>query len=195
MRNPSPLIRLGLAGQSMLLVLAISGCGSELGQLRTDLQAPDGDARYDALKQIEQLGVNAAPAVQDVAICLSDDDPRIRYRAAKVLSKIGRAAGDVADALAQAVATDPDPDVRYYAAKALDHVPGSAANELATLTTALNDDSPKVRYYVAKLMGKIGAPAQIALSDLERLSDDHDESVRKAAKNAIRRIRKKLSHS
>ena len=51
-------------------------------------------------------------------IALKDEDPEIRYYAAKCLSRIGTEASDAVTALIAAL-KDSDSRIRYYSAKAL----------------------------------------------------------------------------
>ncbi len=65
----------------------------------------DGDikTRYKATKELEELGANAAGAVEPLAKALSDVDPKVRYRAAKTLSKLGENVAEAVPALAAAL--------------------------------------------------------------------------------------------
>lgn len=180
----------------LLWLMAISGCqSSSVDQLRAQLHDADPDTQYEAAKALESMGANAGPAAEDLATLLSHDDPRLRYRAAKALSKIGIAAAPAAEALTMCVIDDDDPEVRYYAAKTLDQIPRAAGERVDLLIQALDDPDPKVRYYIVKTLGKVGENAAAALPKLESLKRDGDQSVRKAAENAIRRINKRRNNS
>lgn len=181
---------------SLLWLSAISGCqSSSVDRLRAQLHDVDPDTQYEAAKALESMGANAGPAAEDLAMLLDHDDPRLRYRAAKALSKIGIAAAPAVEALTRCVIDDDDSEVRYYAAKTLDQIPRAAGERVDLLVQALDDPAPKVRYYVTKTLGKIGDDATVALPKLESLKRDDDPSVRKAAENAIRRIKKRRGNS
>ena len=93
------------------------------------------------------------PAVTSLTALLTDDEGRVRRRAALGLGRAGLADG-VAP-LVGPLAADPEPEVRPMAAFALGLIGDAAA--AAALTTALADADPRVQGRAAEALGLIGA--------------------------------------
>jgi len=176
----------------LLSLGAISvGCGgSPVAELTAKLQDADHEVRYRAIKKLEKYGPESVEAVEALANTLSDPAEKVRYRSAKALSKIGIGAEPAAQALAEAL-EKANPEMRYYLVKALANVEDAAVVALDELTTILAEDQEaRIRQYAAKALGKIGKEAQSAIPVLEEATDDADEKVRKAVKDALRKINK-----
>lgn len=101
---------------------------------------------------------NAPPPVvaptPDLAVLVTDTDPRIRRRAALAVGRVGLPEGA---ALVRPLLADADPDVRQMAALALGLLADKAS--VAALTTALQDAEPRVRGRAAEALGLIGDTA------------------------------------
>ena len=130
MANPFPVIsRSALGGVlatralvGMGLAVLLSGCGGpkSLAALCQDLKHAHADVRKDALRELEvrvEAGNDVKEAIPFLTEVLQDSEDNNRYRAAKVLSKIG-ADSSAVPALALAL-KDANPKTRYYAAKSL----------------------------------------------------------------------------
>lgn len=171
---------------------ALAGCSeSPVGEYAAQLNDDDHEVRYDAAKELENLGPEAARAAPELAAALSDPVPRVRYRSAKALSKLGLAAADAADELAAALRAESiQAKTRYYVVKTLANIEEFAVVALPDLTALLAESGDaKVRYYAAKAIGKIGRDATSAISALETASKDADPKVRKAAAYALEKVR------
>src|SRR5262245_14140001 len=101
--------------------------------------------------------------------------------------KLTEAAPDVAQSVFAACRADLEADetIRYRAGRCLIEI-GKPA--VPFLTAALRDPSPEARARAAWLLGRIGVEAEEALPALADLSRDADESVRREAGAAARRI-------
>jgi cyclophilin family peptidyl-prolyl cis-trans isomerase len=93
------------------------------------------------------------PAVPDLIKLLTDEQPRIRRRAALAIGRVGLPAG--VQPLAGALASDTDAEVRQVAAFALGLIGDRSA--AAPLTAALADASVLVRGRAAEALGQIAA--------------------------------------
>src|SRR5262245_44848145 len=98
-------------------------------------------------------GCSRDPALA-LAEKLQDEDPKVRYKAAKSLDEMGPLAEAACPALAEALSDD-EPKVRYRAAKALSKIGQSASDAVPELALALKDPDPEVRYFAAKALSKI----------------------------------------
>lgn len=201
MKNSRTYLNLVSAPRLMWLtsvaLLLLVGCGgdAEVAKLRKELGDSDSGTRRSAAKDLEEMGVRAAPAARELGKCLSDEDSKVRYRAVKALSKIGRPSKAAINELSDALVNDSDEQIRSYSAKTIDEFADEATPAVDALIKALSDDFHKVRYYASKTLGKIGKDAHPALAELEKLLKDKDELVRKSAESAIRRIKKKQTTS
>jgi cyclophilin family peptidyl-prolyl cis-trans isomerase/HEAT repeat protein len=99
-----------------------------------------------------------APAAQpDLAVLATDQDPRIRRRAALAIGRVGLPEGG---AVLRPLLADTDPDVRQMAAFALGLLTDTSA--VPALTAALQDADPHVRGRAAEALGLIGDTASAA---------------------------------
>ena len=131
------------------------------------------------------MGKRAEPAVDALAKCLSDEEEKVRYRAAKTLAKLGLSARGASEKLGEVLSSDSGEKVKYYAAKALDeiadHEPEQIKCTLPHLVIALDEEEAKTRYYVLKSLAKIGADAHHVIDEIEQLTNDSDQKVRKSS--------------
>ena len=95
--------------------------------------------------------VTAPPPPPDLVRLLTDEDPRIRRRAALAIGRVGLSEG-VKPLVA--LLKDTDPEVRQMAAFALGLIGDRSA--APTLITALDDESPLVKGGVAEALGLVG---------------------------------------
>lgn len=180
---------------SVFVPLALLTCGScwfvmrpddQVGVLARQLQHSEFKQRYDAAKQLEEMGANAAPAVGSLAAALSDPEQKVRYRAAKTLAKMGPAVEEAVSALSLAL-QDEDTDVRYYAAKAIYKADDEADAALPQILTVLEqgEPSPEVRRYLVKSLGEIGEDDDRARRLVKQFKNDASGRVREAAIKAL----------
>lgn len=147
------------------------------------LQGPNALAGAKALSKCGPEALAATPAL--VAL-LKNDDPEIRWNAAKTLGKIH--AIDAIDPLVGALKDPADP-VREHAAEALGDMGPAASRAVDPLIATLKDPYSKARRDAARSLGQIGPAAKAAVPTLEQLSkDDPQAMVRDAAALAIKKI-------
>jgi hypothetical protein len=89
-------------------------------------------------------GKTKGPSVPDLIETLKDEDPGMRYWAARSLGKFGGKAEDAVPALSEAL-TDPDDNVRMGAAYALAEIGAGASDAAPALGQALKDKDEGVR--------------------------------------------------
>ena len=115
-----------------------------------------------------------APAIApDLAVLVTDSEPRIRRRAATAIGRVGLRAGIP---LLTTALGDTDPEVREMAAFGLGLIADASA--APPLTAALADASPVVRGRAAEALG------QIAMKQPPQF----DDAARKSAADAIGRV-------
>src|SRR5438876_6912859 len=106
----------------IVLPMISGGCTkAPVSQLANDLKSTDISTRHEAAKALEGYGSEAAPAVPELIVALSDQEPRVRYRSAKALSKMGVGAAPAAEAISKALPTA-EPETRYYLVKTLANI-------------------------------------------------------------------------
>ena len=175
-----------------LTISLVVGCSrTPVDEIAEKLEEPDHQVRYDAVKELEDYGPGAIDAVPALADALSDPSPKVRYRSAKVLSKIGIGASSAAEQIAASLKDEAtDAETRYYLVKTLANIEDSAIVALDALTEILQrDGDKKTRYYAAKALGKLGSDAQSAIDALESAKRDSDAKLRKAATEALAKVR------
>ena len=122
-----------------------------------------------------------APAIApDLAVLVTDSEPRIRRRAATAIGRVGLRAGIP---LLTTALGDTDPEVREMAAFGLGLIADASA--AAPLTAALADASPVVRGRAAEALG------QIAMKQPPQF----DDAARKSAADAIGRVAAEYARS
>jgi HEAT repeat protein len=169
--------------------LVLAGCSGEttIADLINDLETGDVGVRKDALKALELRAPEAKEAIPAVTALLTDNVRDIRYRAVKLLSKIG-VDSSVVPALAAAL-KDPDVEIRYYAAKSLSAVGPEAEGAVPSLIEALKvKENEKLFNYLMKSLRKIGPKASTAVPLLREMSQHSNESYRKEALEALESI-------
>ena len=119
---------------------------------------------------------------------LQDNDPGMRYTAAKTLGSYGVEAKPAVPQLTQAL-KDTDPSVRVGAAYALAAIGPDAESALSALTDALKDPDAELRVAAAYAIPAVGPAAQTALPTLQQLAQrDRERRVREGATQAIRKL-------
>ncbi len=106
-----------------------------------DLNHHDSQARITAIKEVGNIGPDAAAGVPQLAKILAEDPNTIaRSQAALSLSKMGEASTGALEELAAAL-NDPDPLVRFNSVRTLHNLGALANPVIPKLMEALNDDS------------------------------------------------------
>ena len=144
------------------------------------LKHPDTAIRRKAATLLGKTGEGGA--VELLVIALKDKHPRVRSRAAHALGRIGDPSA--VEPLTVAI-HDTAPNVRINALHALGKFGEPAA---AALTPALVDPAASVRRHAIAALEKIGNKGAIARLE-KMVKDETEDSVRQAAKRALRKRR------
>jgi HEAT repeat protein len=143
------------------------------------VQHPMRDVRVDAAFMLAKLTNNQdAAAVPGLLDALTDEDPRIRIAACKVLGDIGDPAS--VPALLQILVRQSESDVHWQATSALSKI-GAAA--VPGLMDALKDDDWKVRRSAADALWGMREPS--AVPGLVEALVDRNDVVKQASAGAL----------
>lgn len=126
--------------------------------------------------------------VRELLVSLKSDKVQERAAAARILGELGPAAKDAVPGLQEAL-LDADKDVRRAVARSLGDIGRAAKPAVPALGKALKDGDAAVRQSAAYALGRIGDPA--AKPFLEAAKKDSNESVKRAAKDALKALKKK----
>lgn len=150
------------------------------------LRAPSASLRLDASLALRRMGAGAREAVPDLMRLLrSGGLPR--WAACDSLGEIGPDAVAALDLLREGLAWE-DPEDRVHAAWAMFRIEPTAAGVLETVIDTLTSRESVARTWAAEVLKQIGARAEPAVGPLHRLERDPVETVRSAARDAIRSI-------
>jgi len=130
---------------------------------------------------------DVAKDVQELLVTLKAGKTAERAAAARILGEMGPAAKDAVAGLQEALADD-EKDVRRTAARSLGDIGRPAKPAVGALGKSLKDADPQVRQASAYALGRIGDPAGKPF--LEAAKKDSNESVKKAAKDALKALKK-----
>jgi HEAT repeat protein len=160
--------------------------------------------RYSA-EALGAIGPDAREAVPALRKALNDEKKQVAEAAVVALGKMGP--GGVPALLVALKSADLEPGVRKKAADALgDMGPAAAKSAVPTLTALLKPgkrkgkgkrmrDEDDIRLEVVTALGKLATPSdRAAVSALEGLLDrkkNRDRTLRKAANDALRKIKRK----
>jgi HEAT repeat protein len=182
----------------VLILIEVSGVlGVEPRGIAELLKALEGeDAQFEALQELEDLGLDAAPAVASLIQLLDAPDSGIRSAAADVLGAIGKDAAAAIPKLIERLGEGELPRVSTEVGNAFSAVGIRAASALgrmgqeavAPLDRALADKNSLVRSNAACALEDIGPAARAAVPSLIRLLKDRDDLVRERAIFALREI-------
>jgi HEAT repeat protein len=142
-----------------------------------------------AAQALSQYRAGAAPAVSALVRVLEDksQSTEARWNAARTIGKIGPDAAGAVAALIDALGDD-EWTIREHCAESLGQIGAEAAGDgVAALLTALDDPVARVRKDAARSLGQIGADE--ALPQIEKLLEDPEEIVRKAAQGAVEKLK------
>ena len=184
------------------LVLVLMGACGVLGaeprgiaELLKDLE--DEETRFWAMRDLEELGLDAAPAVPKLIQLLDDPDDGIRAAAADTLGAIGKDATAAIPKLIERldegevprISTElPTTDVGVHAALALGEMGKDA---VPFLVPCLRNKRSAVRSNAACALCWIGPDASSAVTPLTGQLKDRDWLVRQCAADALGSIRAK----
>ena len=160
--------------------------------LSAALSDQDPEVRRELLFALAAIGPDSAPAFAALQKALDDSEPRNRAIAAYALGRIGPPAKAALPKL-QVELSSADPLIRVASAYALVHVlPGNEAiakAALPVLVQGLQNPVAAARRGAAEALAQIGKPARTAAEGaLRAATHDPDESVRKAALEALERM-------
>jgi HEAT repeat protein len=130
---------------------------------------------------------DASKDVQELLVTLKSEKVSERAAAARILGEMGQAAKEAVPALQEALA-DSDKEVRRSAARSLGDIGRAAKPAVPALGKALKDPDATVRQAAAYALGRIGDPA--GKPYLEAAKKDTNENVKRAAKDALKALKK-----
>ena len=130
---------------------------------------------------------DTAKDVKELVVTLKSEKVAERASAARILGELGPAAKDAVPDL-QAALADADKDVRRCAARSLGDIGKASKPAVKALGKTLKDNDAAVRQASAYALGRIGDPA--AKPFLEAAKKDTNEGVKRAAKDALKALKK-----
>lgn len=158
--------------------------------------------RATAVDSIAKLSRSGTAEMQDSAVpalieALDDEVSQIRRSAIDALADVGPVHADVVPALIRALRQDKEPGARRDAASELGNVARrlrAGDKDLPPIVAALaeaveQDRDEDVRRYGISALANLGPRAAAAIPALRKAEDDRYESVSKAAREALRKIR------
>jgi HEAT repeat protein len=155
-----------------------------LASLETGLVGDDQEAIRGATAWLAKQGATAAgPAAAEV----QDSTNNIRFRLA-CLNVLGYLGPPAASAVIEATRSE-TPQVRGKAADVLGSIQPSSTPVVDRLIELLDEEDADLRRSAVGSLGRIGEPARRAAPKLQEiLNSDADESLRGAAKTALKKI-------
>jgi hypothetical protein len=155
-------------------------------KLASGLDDLDPRARRRVMDVLESLGAAAAPAAPAVVKALADNDPFVRWAAARTLGKMSPAAADTAVPALARMMLDVDLDLRVAAARALEHYGREARTAVPDLIQVLPATDAEMRVAVIRCLGAIGGPEAFeALPGITHALADGDARVQQAAAEVL----------
>ncbi len=154
---------------------------------------PEGDPalRSAYLSALAAIGPASAAALPVILNALSDPEIPVRYAASYAIGRIGPEAKDALPLLEKNL-QERDEMLQIASAWAIVQVApgrdGQAGQCLAPLTRALALRDPQTRSAAATALGQMGAAAGPAAPSLKELAADPNDTVRKSAAEAVKKI-------
>jgi HEAT repeat protein len=142
---------------------------------------PDGDFARAVAGLLAKYGEDAAPAVPALARAIRSGEPQARIAYLQTLPALGSAGADAVPAIRPLLRPDP---------KGARIAPSPYPPAFATSGPPKYDD-PGVRAAAAEALGRFGPRAASAEPELREALNDEDTNVRRAAADALLRIRGK----
>ncbi|MCX7427282.1 MAG: HEAT repeat domain-containing protein [Planctomycetia bacterium] len=168
------------------------------------VKALDGeDTRYEAIRELEDLGLDAGPAVARLTALLDSPDKATRAAAADALGAIGKDATAAIPKLVALLGEGELPRISTEVGSAFSAVGIRAASALGNmgkdavplLVPCLTDKRSAVRSNAACALYSIGSDAQGAVAPLIAQLKDSDWFVRQCAAEALGNIRSAAGQS
>jgi HEAT repeat protein len=165
--------------------------GDAVPKLAAALKEPDPALRSAYLAALGAIGPAAVAALPELLTALADPEFPIRYAATYAVGRIGEGAQEAIPVLEKNL-QERDDMLQIASAWALVEINpkrGDLAGEcVAPLMRALKLADPHSRSEGAAALGRIGPSARSAAGALEELARDPDETVRKTAAEALKKI-------
>ena len=147
---------------------------------------PD-DARYGRIKALLAVGKDALPTVDEIERGLGPQDNFVRGAVQDVRREVDRE--KEIDRLIVAASKESQPTVPATAALALGASPEQKRTLAEHLGKRLEGGTAESQLEVLRALGWIGADAAVALPAVEPLLTSPNESLRRFAKDTVRRLR------
>jgi HEAT repeat protein len=150
------------------------------------------EVRLAALYVLEDLGPDAAPAADKVVSALKDDDPFVRWAAARVLGKMAPAEPKMAVPALAARIGDDNGDVRITALAALERYGPAALPAVKEVSgAAIKGGDEQTRLWAVRVLAAVGPDGrkQTTASLIEALTAK-ETAIRRAAAAALARFGK-----
>lgn len=180
----------------MLLAQSLSGLGEEaapaLSVLRPLVQNNDVRVAWNATRAVWRIGRETNGVISICNRLLADRDPNLRLVGAELLAEVC-AGARIPLPDESTLLSAPDRFVRFYAARADWKLTGETERTLPLITEGLEDHftyyrNAEIRKLAAETLAEMGTNAHAAIPSVKRALRDGEESVRKAATNALRQI-------
>ena len=182
-------------GQVMIEMIGEQGHRAQSLKALTDERISSvREARREFGEDVALLVASASrESLEQLAAWMGDPDAAVRLAAAKAVAALGVVAATpkIIDQLLAQLG-DPVSDGRYAAAAALGRMGTTARQDvLEGLLNLLHDSDESMRCAVADALGQVAPTASLAVifPELAELLRDPDERVRKAAEEALARLR------
>jgi HEAT repeat protein len=167
----------------------LAGLKETLPSLEKRVRHKDIEVRLAALYVLEELGPEAAPAAAVTAGALKDDDPFVRWAAARVL---GRAAPAEAKTAVPALASrvkDDNGDVRITVLAALERYGPEAAPAVKEVSQALKSGDEQTRLWAVRVLVAVGPKGRKeTVGPLTEALSAKETTIRRAAARGLARL-------
>jgi HEAT repeat protein len=158
------------------------------GLTRTGFSDPNPKARRAAFEAMESFGTLSERFLPRILRGLDDEDPFVRWIAARVLSKLAPCAWKVAVPALVRRLRDDDSDVRIACTKALGAYKAVACNAVPEMGRQLRNGDVEFRLALMRALEEIGTASAPALPDLVGQLRNIDPRIRAEAARVIGRF-------
>lgn len=155
-------------------IISLTGCLTQNWQLGMRTVAVFG-----------KMGANAFPAVPSLIQLTKNGELEYRAYATLALGEIGFCSNDVNEVLRNLL-NEKEPLIRYYAADALGKI---GVNALNILLEMLQNKDWYIRLAACQSIESIGPKSKSALPEIQKLINDPDLEVRRAARTCFTRLK------
>jgi HEAT repeat protein len=149
------------------------------------LRGGDAESRKLACIKLANLGPDAAPATDDLAAALNDDDPSVRANAASVLSIVPKPPENLVGALRAILQDESGTMWHGMSIVALSNLGTLAEDAVPDLVPFLTSEDAELRRDSVRTMRAIGPASKPFVANIKKLVDDPDEAVSAAATEAV----------